>query len=80
MNTTIKDCSDQQELKPKCGWSTVTSLGTVQVVPGLADTGRHGHTTCYPQQSDWNQNKSQLLRGRVSFSEVGGLFVGRDHA
>lgn len=74
---TLKNCSDHQGLKGRCGWSSVTSLGTAQVTPG---PGRHGHTTCHPQQPDCNQNKSQLPRGRVSFPEAGGLFAGRDHA
>lgn len=60
-------------------WLVHRHLGSALFILELADTGRHGHTTCFPQQSDWNQHKSQLLRGHVFFSKVGGLFVGGDH-
>lgn len=81
MNITSKDRSGHSDhSKPSLDSALSPGVGTVQVtVLELADTGRRGHTTCYPQQSDWNQHKSQIFRGQVLFSKVGGLFVGRDH-
>lgn len=81
VNMTSEDHSGLQVLKPGLDGALSPWVGTVQVtILELAGTGRHGHTTCCPQQPDWGQHRSQLFRGRVLFSEVGGLFVARDHA